>query len=442
MRHGETEGDARLFHDPIPAADAGDRILDEVVAQHFVERVEQRDLALDEAIASDLQHAVGGAMQAMVVIALALLEAALQARAVEHRGVGRLVGTEEVDCHRVVEVEVALDGRQVDYAGGAQARRVVGVLCLHHFAGALQDARDAGLADEHVMRLLRQHEAGRARQRIEAGFGQRAELELAVAVGEIGEHVEREPIRRAFVERAQDAGIVGITRAALEQRIGLLAPVAAEIAMQKVNHRPQVAALFDIDLEEVAQVVKRWCGGTEVPLLFDRGGLGVALRHDDPPQIRAMLAGDILPRRLPLMFAEMDPAILRRRREEDAPAVIGHLHEVEMRPAAGFDADRRAQVDVERLRTLGAHLAPPLQVVGLPVFERALQRAIACKVHIVRDRFAVADRRHGHIVPSNAFEVEMRLAALAVDLERTLVTDGVGPGEDPVLPGREAPEDA
>src|SRR5688572_13057013 len=43
---------------------------------------------------------------------------------------------------------------------------------------------------------------------------------------------------------------------------------------------------------------------------------------------------------------------------------------------------------------------------------------------------------------SNTVPVELRPVALAVDLERALVADGVGPLEDPVLPGREPPEDA
>ena len=53
---------------------------------------------------------------------------------------------------------------------------------------------DAGLADEHVMRFLGQHEAARARERIEARLGKRAELILAVAVGEEREHEERQPV--------------------------------------------------------------------------------------------------------------------------------------------------------------------------------------------------------------------------------------------------------
>src|SRR3546814_8781610 len=60
---------------------------------------------------------------------------------------------------------------------------------------SLDDPHDAGLAHEHVVGLLGQHEAAGARERIEARFGERGELELAVAVLEIGEHEEGQPVR-------------------------------------------------------------------------------------------------------------------------------------------------------------------------------------------------------------------------------------------------------
>ncbi|HEY1943123.1 MAG TPA: benzoyl-CoA 2,3-epoxidase subunit BoxB, partial [Roseiarcus sp.] len=87
---------------------------------------------------------------------------------------------------------------------------------------------DAGLADEHVVRLLGQHEAAGARERIEAGLGEAFELHLAVAVGEEGEHVEGEPIRRLLVERAEHTRLVAAAGAPLQELLGLLAPIAAE----------------------------------------------------------------------------------------------------------------------------------------------------------------------------------------------------------------------
>ncbi len=111
-----------------------------------------------------------------------------------------------------------------------------------------------------MIRLFGQHELRGARERLEARFRQRIQLELAVAVGEVGEHEEREPVGRLLVERAEDARIVGIARAALEQRIGFFAAVAAEMAMQQIHHRPQMATFLDVDLEQIAQVVQRRCG--------------------------------------------------------------------------------------------------------------------------------------------------------------------------------------
>ncbi|KAG0757320.1 hypothetical protein G6F22_020001 [Rhizopus arrhizus] len=46
-----------------------------------------------------------------------------------------------------------------------------------------------------MVRFFGQHELGGAGQWVEAGLGQRAQLELAVAVGEVREHVEGQPVR-------------------------------------------------------------------------------------------------------------------------------------------------------------------------------------------------------------------------------------------------------
>ena len=66
---------------------------------------------------------------------------------------------------------------------------------LHEIGGALHDALHSGLADEHVMRLLGEHEARGARERVEAALGERLELVLAVAVGEHRE-AEEDPASR------------------------------------------------------------------------------------------------------------------------------------------------------------------------------------------------------------------------------------------------------
>jgi hypothetical protein len=113
-----------------------------------------------------------------------------------------------------------------------------------------------------------------------------------------------------------------------------------------------------------------------VALLLDAGRLGVALRDDDAAQVGAVFAGHVLPGVFAQVVAEVDLAVLLGRVQEDAPAVVGHLHVAELRPALRVHADGGAQVDVEVLAAVGAHVGPPAQVVGLPLLQRALQRAV------------------------------------------------------------------
>ena len=250
--------------------------------------------------------------------------------------VGRDLVAEQIERQREVQVRLLLDGRQVDHAELAHLLDVVRIVdagLLHRLAGALHDAGDAGLAHEHVVRFLGQHEAAGARERIEAGLRQRLELHLAVAVGEKGEHEERQPVRRLLVEGAEHARRVGVAGAALQQRLRFLAAVGAEIFLQQIDHRPEVAALFHVDLEQIAHVVERRRGLAEIALLLDRGRLGVALDHDQAAQHGAVFARHFLPGRLAFMRAEGNLAALHLRRQQHAPAVFRHAHVVELGPA-------------------------------------------------------------------------------------------------------------
>ncbi len=289
--------------------------------------------------------------------------------------------------------------------------RVLDAGLLHRLAGALQGAADAGLADEHVVRLFGQHEAAGARQRIEARLRQALELHLAVAVGEEREHEERQPVRRRLVEGAEHARLVGAAGAALQQLVRLLAAVAAEIFLQEVDHRPEVAALLDVDLEHVAHVVERRRGLAEMALLLDRRRLGVALDDDQAAQHGAVFARHLLPGRLAEVAAERNLAALFLRRQQDAPAVFRHLHVVELGPALGIDRDRGAQIDQRLLEAFRPHVLPPVDVAGMPALERAQHGAILGEVDVVRDLgrvIDVDDVGHGsllllrHVVPANA----------------------------------------
>src|SRR5262249_25599193 len=98
--------------------------------------------------------------------------------------------------------------------------------------------------------------------------------------------------------------------------------------------------------------------------------------------------------RLAVEIAEpVGPAVLLGL-EEDAPAILGHLDVVEVRPAFGLDGDGGAQVDVALLPADRAHLLPPVDEVGLPRLERALQPLVAGEVDVVRDLFVGEHGRH------------------------------------------------
>ena len=122
-----------------------------------------------------------------MVLEPVFVRTALQAVGEIGRGVGRAVGAEQVEGGGVPVVDVFLDEPEIDRAVVADALRIVGVQLLHDLQRPPDDPAEAGLADEHMVGFLGQHEAAGARQRIEGALGQHLELELAVAVGEIGE---------------------------------------------------------------------------------------------------------------------------------------------------------------------------------------------------------------------------------------------------------------
>ena len=214
-----------------------------------------------------------------------LLEAALEPGGEVVGGVGRRLGAEQVERHGVVEVEVLLDHGHVDAAEGAD---VVGVVLLHQLDGALHARARRRWRPTNMWCASSFSMKSHVRDSgSNAALPQRRQLVLAVAVGEVGEHEERQPVRRLLVERAEDARVVGVARVALEHLVGLVAAVTPEVAVQQVHHRPQVPALLDVDLEQVAQVVEARRGEAQVALLLHRGRLGVALDDDQAAQVGA-----------------------------------------------------------------------------------------------------------------------------------------------------------
>src|SRR5260370_8907586 len=99
-----------------------------------------------------------------------------------------------------MEIEIALNGLQIDYAERAHIRGSVDFVFLHDFAGALNNAAHATFSDEHVMRFFGEHEPAGACERIQTGFSERAELKFPVAVREERNHEEVHPAEDRSVQ--------------------------------------------------------------------------------------------------------------------------------------------------------------------------------------------------------------------------------------------------
>src|SRR5262249_60965705 len=156
------------------------------------------------------------------------------------------------------------------------------------------------------------------------GFGQGLELKSAVAVREVGETEKAEPNRDRPGEGPEDPRLVIGPGMPGQEFFGFFAAIAAKIGVQQIDHRPEMTPLFDIDLEEVAQIVERRAGEAKPALLLDRGRLGVALRHNQPAQARPMLARTLLPYRLAHRTAKTDASVRHRIGEKDPPAIFWH----------------------------------------------------------------------------------------------------------------------
>ncbi len=331
----------------------------------------------------------------MIVVELGFAEASLEAAREIIRSVGRNVRAVEVQRNAVVEVQVSLNRLEINHSQGPHIRRVFDIVFFHHLASTLNNAGNACLPDEHMVCFLRQHEAARARKGIEARFRQGAKLEFAVPVGKKRKHIERKPVRCGLVKRAENARIIGISGTAREQCFSFLAAVPAEIAVQQVDHSPQVTPLFHVHLKNVPQVVQRRTRHPQHLLLFDRSGFRITLplRNDDSPQYRAIFTRDFLPGWLTLVNAEIHQALFVARLQENAPAVFRHFHIVKLRPAVGFHTDRRTQVHIIIVALIRTHVVPPAHVRRLPMFERTLQNAVSPQIDVVRNLLCVIN--HG-----------------------------------------------
>src|SRR5204862_8012510 len=104
----------------------------------------------------------------------------------------------------------------------------------------------SGFADKHVVGFFGKHEAAGARERIECGLPQRRKLELAIAIVEEGRHEAGEPMPRLLVEGGEDARVVGVAGAALDQVFSRFTSIFSKVAVEKVDHGPKMTSLFDV----------------------------------------------------------------------------------------------------------------------------------------------------------------------------------------------------
>ena len=245
-----------------------------------------------------------------------------------------------------MEVDVTLDGGQINHTGSAQLGHVVGFELVHHVHSALDGAAHARLTHKHVMRFFGQHELGGACQWIECRFGQCAELELTVTVCEVGEHEEGQPVGGLLVEGLQDAGIVFVAAVALQQSIGFFTAVSAKVFVQQVHHGPQVTAFFHVNLEQVAQVVHARGCEAQVALLLHRCWLGIALCDDDAAQVGPVFAWHVLPSFLALVIAKVNLTVLLAWVQKHTPTVVAHFDVTKLCPTLWVNTDGGTQINV------------------------------------------------------------------------------------------------
>ena len=133
-----------------------------------------------------------------------------------------------------------------------------------------------------------------------------------------------------------------------------------------------MAAFFDVHLKNVSQVIQGRAGKSQHLLLFHGSRLGVALRHDDSPQRRAVFSRDLLPCGLALVRAKIHLPLLVVWLQKDAPAILRHLYVIELRPAIRLDTDRRTQVNIIVAALGWPHVVPPAQKRRLPMLQGTL----------------------------------------------------------------------
>src|SRR5262249_35447091 len=134
-------------------------------------------------------------------------------------------------------------------------------------------------------------------------------------------------------------------------------------------------------------------GVAQQPLLLNARGLRIALRYDDPAQRGAKFARIVFPNGLPFKIAKHD-FCLGARSQKNAPAILRHLHIIKIRTAEWLYRTRGPEINGIHLKVSRTHLLPPLQVIRLPRFQRALQTPILAQIYVVRYLFKLIHHIH------------------------------------------------
>src|SRR5207253_9753744 len=103
--------------------------------------------------------------------------------------------------------------------------------------------------------------------------------------------------------------------------------------LEQIDHSPQVTPFFHVHLKKISHVVERRASLAKLSLLLYRCRLCVALRDYDAAQGVAKFSGHFLISWMAVVIAESYARFGVCRFQKYSPAIVRHLHVIEMRPA-------------------------------------------------------------------------------------------------------------
>src|SRR3984893_16300444 len=160
------------------------------------------------------------------------------------------------------------------------------------------DAAQAIVAGAHVERFLAQHIRHGPAQRREGGIFEHLQLELAVAIHEVGIREKIHPVVHVDIERTQQAFV--LKRSSLQHFLSLNLARITEVIDQQRTHLPAMTHFLDHDPSDGAAIPIGWCTLEQIALLLHAGEFRVALVDDHVDQRIAHLLRRHLAQVLPL----------------------------------------------------------------------------------------------------------------------------------------------